>query len=71
VIRTLDPLRPMLRVTDSVGRPASTDFEFGRFVNGLRQLEAKGSFKLAPGARVVATITLPGHKPDQVRFTLK
>jgi len=34
-------------------------------------MQASDAFKLAPGARVVATITLPGHKPDQVRFTLK
>ncbi|MCC6611641.1 MAG: hypothetical protein IT515_18465 [Burkholderiales bacterium] len=38
---------------------------------GDNRLEAKGAFKLAPGTRVVATITLQGHKPDQVRFTLK
>ena len=38
---------------------------------GDNKLEAKGAFKLSPGARIVATITLQGHKPDQVRFTLK
>ena len=38
---------------------------------GENRLEAKGAFKLAPGARVVATVTLPGHKAEQVRFTLK
>jgi hypothetical protein len=38
---------------------------------GDNRLEAKGAFKLAPGARVVATVTLPGHKAEQVRFTLK
>lgn len=38
---------------------------------GGNRLEAKGAFKLAPGTRVVATITLQGHKSDQVRFTLK
>ncbi len=38
---------------------------------GDNRLEAKGAFKPAPGARVVATVTLPGHKAEQVRFTLK
>ena len=38
---------------------------------GDNRLEAKGAFKVAPGTRVVATITLQGHKRDQVRFTLK
>lgn len=38
---------------------------------GDNRLEAKGTFKVAPGTRVVATINLPGHKPEQVRFTLK
>ncbi len=38
---------------------------------GDNRLEAKGAFKLAPGARVVATVTVPGQKADQVRFTLK
>ena len=38
---------------------------------GDNRLEARGAFKLAPGARVVATITLPGRKAEQVRFTLK
>jgi len=38
---------------------------------GDNRLEAKGAFKLAPETRVVATITLAGHKPHQIRFTLK
>lgn len=38
---------------------------------GENKLEAKGSFKVAPGTRVLVTITLEGKKPQQVRFTLK
>lgn len=38
---------------------------------GDNRFEAKGAFKLTPGARVVATVTLPGHKAEQMRFTLK
>jgi hypothetical protein len=38
---------------------------------GDNKLEAKGSFKVAPGTRVLATITLEGKKPQQVRFMLK
>lgn len=38
---------------------------------GENKLEAKGTFKVAPGTRVLATITLEGKKPQQVRFTLK
>ncbi len=38
---------------------------------GDNRLEAKGTFKLAPGARVVATIALFGQKAEQVRFTLR
>lgn len=38
---------------------------------GENKLEAKGSFKVAPGTRVLATITLEGKKPQQVRFMLK
>jgi hypothetical protein len=34
-------------------------------------LSAKGSFKVGPGTRVVATVTLPGKKVANVRFALK
>lgn len=35
------------------------------------RLEARGAFKLAPGSKAVATVTLTGKKPIQVRFALK
>lgn len=38
---------------------------------GTDRLEAKGSFKVAAGTRVVATVSLPGQKPANVRFVLK
>lgn len=38
---------------------------------GDNRFEAKGSFKLEPGTRVVAIVTLPGRKPASVRFALK
>ena len=38
---------------------------------GENKLEAKGSFKVASGTKVLATVTLPGKKPEQIRFTLK
>jgi hypothetical protein len=38
---------------------------------GDDRLEAKGSFKVAAGTRVVATVQLPGKKPANVRFVLK
>jgi hypothetical protein len=31
----------------------------------------EGPFKLSPGTKVVATVTLAGKKPANVRFTLK
>lgn len=34
-------------------------------------LEAQGSFKLGPGTKAVATVTLAGKKPVNVRFALK
>lgn len=40
-------------------------------VAGEDRLEAKGSFKLEAGTRVVASITLPGKKASNVRFTLR
>lgn len=38
---------------------------------GDDRLEAEGPFKLGPGTKVVATVTLAGKKPAAVRFTLK
>ncbi|MCZ8101008.1 MAG: hypothetical protein O9972_24250 [Burkholderiales bacterium] len=38
---------------------------------GADRLEAKGAFKLAPGTKVVAAVTIPGRKPANVRFVLK
>jgi len=38
---------------------------------GNDRLEAKGSFKVAAGTRAVATVSLPGQKPANVRFVLK
>lgn len=38
---------------------------------GDDRLEAEGPFKLGPGTKVVATVTLAGKKPANVRFTLK
>ncbi|UUX96653.1 hypothetical protein [Aquabacterium sp. J223] len=35
------------------------------------RLEAKGSFKVAPGTKVAGQVTLPGGAPTNVRFTLK
>lgn len=66
-------------------KPVSTQGASGTFtllvgkekVNGTlapagdNRLESKGTFKLAPGARVVATVALPGLKAEQMRFTLK
>ncbi len=37
---------------------------------GTDRLEADGPFKLAPGTKVVATVTLAGKKPANLRFTL-
>lgn len=39
-------------------------------VDGDR-LEAVGPFTLGPGSKLVATVTLAGKKPANVRFTLK
>jgi len=38
---------------------------------GEGRLEAKGTFKVAAGTKVVALVTLPGKKPANVRFALK
>ncbi|MBN8506785.1 MAG: hypothetical protein J0L58_20145 [Burkholderiales bacterium] len=38
---------------------------------GDNRLEAAGPFKLGPGTKVVATITLAGKAPANVRFALK
>lgn len=38
---------------------------------GGDRLEAQGTFKLGPGTKVVAAVTLPGRKPANVRFVLK
>lgn len=38
---------------------------------GDNKLEAKGSFKVGPGTKLVATINLQGRKPVNVRFALK
>jgi hypothetical protein len=37
---------------------------------GDNRLEAKGSFKVGPGTKLVATVNLPGKKPAHVRFAL-
>ena len=38
---------------------------------GDGQLQAKGSFKVAPGTKVVALVTVPGKKAANVRFAVK
>lgn len=38
---------------------------------GDDKLEAKGSFKLGPGTKFVATVNLPGKKAVNVRFAQK
>lgn len=38
---------------------------------GEGKLEAKGTFKVAAGTKVVALVTLPGKKAANVRFALK
>jgi hypothetical protein len=38
---------------------------------GDDRLEARGTFKTGPGTKLVATITLPGKKPMNVRFSMK
>ncbi len=38
---------------------------------GDNKLEAKGPFKIGPGTKVVATVSLQGKGPVNVRFALK
>jgi hypothetical protein len=38
---------------------------------GEDRMEAKGSFKVGPGTRMVATVQLQGKKPANVRFAIK
>jgi len=38
---------------------------------GAGTLEAQGAFKVAPGTKVVALVTLPGRKAANVRFVVK
>ena len=38
---------------------------------GDNKLEAKGSFKLGPGTKLVASVNLQGRKPINMRFALK
>jgi hypothetical protein len=38
---------------------------------GDNKLEARGSFKVGPGSKLVATVNLQGRKPINVRFALK
>jgi hypothetical protein len=38
---------------------------------GDNRLEAKGSFKVGPGSKLVATVNLKDRKPINVRFALK
>ena len=38
---------------------------------GDGKLQAKGSFKVAPGTQVVALVTVPGKKATNVRFAVK
>ena len=38
---------------------------------GANALEAKGAFKLGPGTRAQASITLSGRKPQDVNWVLK
>ncbi len=39
--------------------------------SGDNKLQAKGTFKVASGTKVLAKVNLPGKKPEQIRFTLK
>ena len=38
---------------------------------GDNKLEAKGAFKVGPGTKLVATVSLQGRKPINMRFALK
>lgn len=67
------------------GKPAATQGATGKLslLNGSEKteavlvpagdnkLEAKGSFKVGSGTKVVAAVTLAGRKPVNLRFALK
>ncbi len=67
------------------GKPASTQGASGKLTvltgaekaeatltpAGDNKLEAKGSFKVGPGTKFVATVNLQGKKPVNVRFAVK
>lgn len=38
---------------------------------GDNKLQAKGAFKVGPGTKLVATVSLQGRKPISMRFALK
>jgi hypothetical protein len=78
------PERIALHLRDH-GKPANTEGASARLtlLNGSEKteatlapagagtLEAKGAFKVAPGTKVVALVTLPGRKAANVRFVVK
>ncbi len=78
------PERIVLHVSDH-GKKASTAGASGKLTllsgkdkaeavlkpAGDDRLEAEGPFKIGPGTKVVATVTLAGKKPAAVRFVLK
>ena len=67
------------------GKPASTQGASGKLTvlsgaekaeatlspAGDNKLEAKGSFKVGPGTKFVATVNLQGRKPVNLRFAMK
>ena len=67
------------------GKPASTQGASGKLTMlagaekaeatltpaGDNKLEAKGSFKVGPGTKFVATVNLQGKKPVNMRFAMK
>ena len=67
------------------GKPASTQGATGKLTvlsggqkveatltpAGDNKLEGKGSFSVAPGTKFVATVTLQGKQPANMRFALK
>ena len=67
------------------GKPAKTDGVSAKLtlLNGTEKseavlasvgegkLEAQGRFKIAPGTKVVAMVTMPGKKAANVRFVVK
>ena len=78
------PARIVLHVSDH-GKKASTAGATGKLTlltgkdkteavlkpAGDDRLEAEGPFKIGPGTKVVAAVTLAGKKPAAVRFVLK